>query len=274
MILDQILEHKKAELRHKQSRGYLANLKSVIRDASPPLGFAVTLDATRTAESPALIAEVKKASPSLGLLRPEFSYNFDYLRIARDYHAYGASALSVLTDKDFFQGDLKYLAEIKKTLPMPALDKEFMVGDIQFYEARAHGADAVLLIVAALENRQLIDFHALATELKMDVLFETHHERELDRVLERIPTARMIGINNRDLKTFTTDLGVTFRLAKRIPSDKIIISESGIHTRDHVVKLVGAGVHAMLVGESLIKSESIEKKIADLRGTTKSVNNQ
>lgn len=274
MILDQILEHKKAELRHKQSRGYLANLKSVIRDASLPLGFAVTLDATRTAESPALIAEVKKASPSLGLLRPEFSYNFDYLRIARDYHAYGASALSVLTDKDFFQGDLKYLAEIKKTLPMPALDKEFMVGDIQFYEARAHGADAVLLIVAALENRQLIDFHALATELKMDVLFETHHERELDRVLERIPTARMIGINNRDLKTFTTDLGVTFRLAKRIPSDKIIISESGIHTRDHVVKLVEAGVHAMLVGESLIKSESIEKKIADLRGTTKSVNNQ
>ena len=219
------------------------------------------------------IAEVKKASPSLGLLRPEFSHNFDYLRIARDYHAYGASALSVLTDKDFFQGDLKYLAEIKKALPMPALDKEFMVGDIQFYEARAHGADAVLLIVAALENRQLIDFHALATELKMDVLFETHHERELDRVLERIPTARMIGINNRDLKTFTTDLGVTFRLAKRIPSDKIIISESGIHTRDHVVKLVEAGVHAMLVGESLIKSESIEKKIADLRGTTESVNN-
>ena len=186
MILDQILEHKKAELRHKQSRGYLADLKSAIRDAPPPLGFAVTLDATRTATSPALIAEVKKASPSLGLLRPEFSENFDYLRIARSYHEHGASALSVLTDKDFFQGDLRYLAEIKKALPMPALDKEFMVGDIQFYEARAHGADAVLLIVAALEKRQLIDFHALATELKMDTLFETHHERELDTVLEWI----------------------------------------------------------------------------------------
>ncbi|MCC6142004.1 MAG: indole-3-glycerol phosphate synthase TrpC [Nitrospira sp.] len=268
MILDQILEHKKAELRHKQSRGYLADLKSAIRDAPPAMGFAVTLDATRTATSPALIAEVKKASPSLGLLRPEFSEHFDYLGIARSYHEHGASALSVLTDKDFFQGDLRYLAEIKKALPMPALDKEFMVGDIQFYEARAHGADAVLLIVAALEKRQLIDFHALATELKMDTLFETHHERELDTVLEWIPTARMIGINNRDLKTFTTDLGVTFRLAARIPSDKIIISESGIHTRDHVVKLVEAGVHAMLVGESLIKSESIEKKIADLRGAT------
>jgi indole-3-glycerol phosphate synthase len=173
-----------------------------------------------------------------------------------------------LTDKDFFQGDLRYLAEIKKALPMPALDKEFMVGDIQFYEARAHGADAVLLIVAALEKRQLIDFHALATELKMDTLFETHHERELDTVLEWIPTARMIGINNRDLKTFTTDLGVTFRLAKRIPPDKLIVSESGIHKREDVQKLVDAGVHAMLVGESLIKADSIDKQIRYLRGTS------
>ncbi|HSN05025.1 MAG TPA: indole-3-glycerol phosphate synthase TrpC [Nitrospira sp.] len=267
MILDRILEHKKAELRHKQSRGYLADLKSVIRDMASPLGFAVTLDATRTAQSPALIAEVKKASPSLGLLRPEFADKFDYLGIARTYHEHGASALSVLTDKEFFQGDLTYLAEIKKAVPMPALDKEFMVGDIQFYEARAYGADAVLLIVAALEKRQLIDFHALATELKMDVLFETHHERELDTVLEWIPTARMIGINNRDLKTFSTDLGVTFRLAKRIPPDKIIVSESGIHKREDVVQLLEAGVHAMLVGESLIKAQSIEKQIGTLRGT-------
>ena len=268
MILNRILEHKKAEIRHKQSRGYVANLKAAIRDAAPPLGFAVTLDVTRTAQSPALIAEVKKASPSLGLLRPEFAERFDYLGIARAYHAHGASALSVLTDKDFFQGDLKYLAEIKKALPIPALNKEFMVDDVQFYEARAHGADAVLLIVAALEKRQLIDFHALASELKMDTLFETHDERELDTVLEWIPDARMIGINNRDLKTFSTDLGVTFRLAKRIPSDKLIVSESGIHKRADVQRLVEAGIHAMLVGESLIKSESIEKKIADLRGVT------
>lgn len=267
MILDRILEHKKAELRHKQSRSYLADLKAVIRDLSSPLGFAVTLDATRTAQSPALIAEVKKASPSLGLLRPEFADKFDYLGIARTYHEHGASALSVLTDTEFFQGDLKYLAEIKKAVPMPALNKEFMVGDIQFYEARAHGADAVLLIVAALEKRQLIDFHALATELKMDVLFETHHERELDTVLEWIPTARMIGINNRDLKTFATDLGVTFRLAKRIPTDKIIVSESGIHKREDVVRLVEAGVQAMLVGESLIKAEKTADKLRDLLGT-------
>jgi indole-3-glycerol phosphate synthase len=266
MILDRILEHKKAELRHKQSRSYLADLKAAIRDAAPPIGFAVTLDATRTAASPALIAEVKKASPSLGLLRPEFVERFDPMEIARAYHKHGASALSVLTDKDFFQGDLRYLAEIKKAVPMPALNKEFMVGEIQFYEARAHGADAVLLIVAALDRRQLVDFHALATELRMDTLFETHHERELDTVLEWIPSARLIGINNRDLRTFTTDLGVTFRLARRIPSDKLIVSESGIHTRDDVVRLTEAGVHAMLIGEALIRADDIGAKMADLLG--------
>jgi indole-3-glycerol phosphate synthase len=266
MILDRILDHKKAELRHKQSRSYLANLKAAIRDASPTLGFAVTLDATKPSSSPALIAEVKKASPSLGLLRPEFSEKFDYLTLARTYHEYGASAVSVLTDKEFFQGDLQYLEAIKRALPIPALNKEFMVGDVQFYEARAHGADAVLLIVAALERRQLMDFYALATELGMDCLFETHHERELDTVLEWIPTARMIGINNRDLKTFTTDLNVTFRLAKRIPADKLIISESGIHTRDDVTKLIEAGIHAMLIGESLIRAEQTADKVRELLG--------
>lgn len=268
MILDRILEHKKAELRHKQSRSYLADLKAIIRDAPPPLGFAVALDATRTDVSPALIAEVKKASPSLGLLREEFAEKFDHLAIARTYYEHGASAVSVLTDKDFFKGDLQYLADIKKALPIPALDKEFMVGEIQFYEARAHGADAVLLIVAALERRQLMDFFALAVELGMDVLFETHHERELDTVLEWMPTARLIGINNRDLKTFTTDLNVTFRLAKRIPADKVIVSESGIRSRADVLQLAEAGIHAMLVGESLIKSDDIGKKVEELRGTS------
>lgn len=270
MILDRILEHKKAELRHRQSRSYLTDLKAAIRDAPPTLGFAVTLDATKPSSSPALIAEVKKASPSLGLLRPEFSEQFDYLSLARTYYEHGASAVSVLTDKDFFQGDLQYLKGIKQALPIPALNKEFMVGDIQFYEARAHGADAILLIVAALERRQLIDFHALATELGMDSLFETHHERELDTVLEWIPTARMIGINNRDLKTFTTDLTVTFRLAKRIPSDKLIISESGIHSRDDVTKLIEAGIHAMLIGESLIRAEQTADKVRELLGLVSS----
>ncbi len=175
-----------------------------------------------------------------------------------------------MTDQEFFQGDLKYLADIKKALPIPALNKEFMVGEIQFYEARAHGADAVLVIVAASERRQLIDFHALAKELGMDTLFETHDERELDIVLEWIPDARLIGINNRDLQTFRTDLNVTFRLAKRIPPDKLIVSESGIHTRADVVRLVEAGIHAMLIGESLIKADDIGAKAADLLGRVSS----
>jgi indole-3-glycerol phosphate synthase len=266
MILPRILEHKKAELRHKHSRGYFSELKAQIRDNPAPLGFAVALDATRTPTSPALIAEIKKASPSLGLLRPEFAERFDAVGLAKAYQEAGASAVSVLTDQDFFQGSLEYLRDIKRSVALPALNKEFMVHELQFYEARAYGADAVLLIVAALERAQLVDFHALAHELSLDVLIETHHERELDTVLEWIPHARMIGINNRDLATFTTDLTVTKRLAPRIPSDKLIVSESGIHTRSHVEQLLELGVHAMLIGESLITADDCGPKIKELRG--------
>ena len=230
------------------------------------LPFAVTLEATRRPQSPALIAEVKKASPSLGLLREEFKDRFEPVAIAEQYRKHGASAVSVLTDKEFFQGSLDDLKAVKDKTGLPVLRKDFMVDDVQFYEARAYGADCVLLIVAALEKRQLEDFFALATELKMDVLIETHHEKELDIVLERLPDARLIGINNRDLKSFSTDLGVTLRLAKRIPPGKVIVSESGIHKRDDVKRLFEAGVHAMLVGESLIKARDTGAKIKELFG--------
>ena len=267
MILDRILEHKKAEVRRKQSRGYLSELKAKIRDRGAPMGFTVALEATRTPESPALIAEVKKASPSAGVLREEFKDTFEPVEIASRYRDHGASAVSVLTDEMFFQGSLDDLRAVKEAVRLPTLDKEFMVDEVQFYEARAYGADAVLLIVAALERRQLIDFFALARELSLDVLIETHHERELDTVLERVPEARLIGINNRDLKTFSTDLGVTLRLAKRIPSEKVIVSESGIRTRDDVLRLVEAGIHAMLVGESLIRADDVGGTIRALQGT-------
>lgn len=266
MILDRILEHKRAEIRRKQGRGYLAELKSKIRDRMPPMEFTVALEATKRPSSPALIAEVKKASPSLGLLRPEFEKQFDPVEIAQAYRDHGASAVSVLTDKDYFQGSLDDLLAVKDTVGLPALNKEFMVDEIQFYEARAYGADAVLLIVATVERRQLVDFFALTRELALDVLVETHHERELDTVLEWLPEARLIGINNRDLKTFSTDLAVTFQLAKRIPPGKIIVSESGIHKRDDVQRLMEAGIHAMLVGESLIRAEEIGAKMKELMG--------
>jgi indole-3-glycerol phosphate synthase len=258
------LEHKKAELRRKQSRGYLSNMKTRIADQQAPLGFIKALEAGQSDSAPALIAEVKKASPSQGLMRPEFKDQFKPVDIAKRYQDAGAHALSVLTDQEFFQGHLDYLQSVKESVRLPTLNKEFMVGDIQFYEARAYGADCVLLIVAGLDRIQLEDFFVLATGLTMDVLIETHDERELDVVLERIPSAKLIGINNRNLKTFSTDLGITERLAKRIPSDKLIVSESGIHTREDVIRISEAGAHAMLIGESLLRAKSIEEKIQEL----------
>ncbi|MGD9851421.1 MAG: indole-3-glycerol phosphate synthase TrpC [Nitrospirales bacterium] len=264
MILDRILEHKRAELRRKQNRGYLASMQTRIRDRGTPKGFVRALEHGRTETKPALITEIKKASPSQGLMRPEFKDRFEPVDIAKQYRDAGANALSVLTDQEFFQGSLDYLLAVRDAVDLPALNKEFMVGDIQFYEARAYGADCVLLIVAGLDRIQLEDFFVLATELQLDVLIETHDERELDVVLERVPKAKLIGINNRDLNTFSTDLGVTERLAKRIPSDKLIVSESGIHKREDVQRIIEAGAHAMLIGESLIRAESIQKKIHEL----------
>jgi len=268
MILSRILDHKKAELRRKQNRGYRSTMKTRITDQRAPLGFIKAIEAGQSSAAPALIAEVKKASPSQGLMRPEFKDHFQPVEIAKQYRDAGAHALSVLTDQEFFQGSLDFLSSVKDSVDLPTLNKEFMVGEIQFYEARAYGADCVLLIVAGLDRIQLEDFFVLATELTLDVLIETHDERELDVVLERIPQARLIGINNRDLKTFSTDLGITERLAKRIPSDKLIVSESGIHKHNDVVRIFEAGAHAMLIGESLLRAKSIEEKIRELLPTS------
>jgi indole-3-glycerol phosphate synthase len=277
MILDEILEHKKREVKEKRKARYLADLKAKIRDLPAPIGFYRALSgyppqppvgpgraaSDPKGDTPRLIAEVKKASPSKGVLREEF----DPLAIARAYHEHGAAALSVLTDKAYFQGSLDYLRAIREAVPLPALNKEFMVDELQFYEARAHLADAVLLIVAALERPQLSDYYHLARqEFGLDVLIEVHHERELDLVLERLPEARIIGINNRDLTTFVTTLDVTFRLAKRVPDDKLIVSESGIATRDDVKRVAEAGVRAILVGESLMTAADIGAKIKELIG--------
>lgn len=277
MILDNILEHKKREIKDKKNARYLAALKTAIRDLPAPLGFYQALagrpdqpaigpsrPASRpSGATPRLIAEVKKASPSKGVIREDF----DPLAIAQTYREHGASALSVLTDREFFQGSLDVLCAIRNAVPLPALNKEFMVDEIQFYEARAHRADAVLLIVAALDRPQLLDYYHLARqEFGLDVLIEVHHERELDLVLERLPEARLIGINNRDLTTFVTSLDVTVRLAARIPADKLIVSESGIATRDDVQRVADAGARAILVGESLLSAPDIGAKITELLG--------
>lgn len=266
MILNRILEHKKAELRRKKNRGYLAELKGKIADRPEPSGFIKALEAAYTPDCPALITEVKKASPSQGLMRPEFQDRFDPVGIAGTYKEHGAATVSVLTDHEFFQGHLDDLARVKDHVGLPALNKEFMIEDVQFYEARAHGADAVLLIVAALDRIQLEDFYSMAKALALDVLVETHDEAEVDLALERIPNAVLIGINNRDLTTFSTDLSVTRRLAPRIPSEKVIVSESGIHKREDVLQILEAGAKAMLVGESLVRADDIGAKIQELLG--------
>ncbi len=272
-MLARILEHKHAEIRRKKNRGYLTSLKGKIADRSGPMGFLNAVEEACTPDSPALIAEVKKTSPSQGLMRPEFQDRFDPVAIAGIYKEHGAAAVSVLTDQDFFQGCLDDLAHVKEHVGLPALNKEFMVEEVQFYEACAYGADAVLLIVAALDRIQLEDFHAIAKGMNLDVLIETHHEREIDLLLERVPEAVLIGINNRDLTTFSTDLATTARLAPRIPPDKIIVSESGIRKRDDVLQLLKAGTRGMLIGEALIRADDIGAAIRDLRGVTRKQNN-
>ena len=278
MILDRILEHKKQEIKEKKKATYWADLKTRIREAPAPVGFYATLAGLEApppvgpslpafflrGATPRLIAEIKQASPSKGMLREDF----DPLAIARIYQEHGTSALSVLTDQHFFHGSLDILKTIRESVPLPVLNKEFMIDELQFYEARAYFADAVLLIVAALDRAQLIDYYHLARqEFGLDVLIEVHHERELDLVLERLPEAPLIGINNRDLTTFVTSLDVTCRLAKRIPVDKLIVSESGIATRDDVRRVAEAGVRAILVGEALMTAGDIGAKVKELIGS-------
>jgi indole-3-glycerol phosphate synthase len=216
-----------------------------------------------------LIAEVKKASPSLGVICPDF----DPVRIARTYEAAGASCLSVLTDEKFFQGSLEYLRQIRSAVGLPLLRKDFIIDERQILEAIEWGADAILLIVAILDDAQLSHFHALADAAGLTALVEVHDEAELERAVRC--GARLIGVNNRDLKTFKVDLGTTERLAARIPDlisgsgerpGHLLVAESGIHTRADVERLLRCGSRAILVGESLMKSGDITAQAGRLLG--------
>jgi indole-3-glycerol phosphate synthase len=203
---------------------------------------------------------VKKASPSKGLIREDF----DPVKIAQSYEASGASCISVLTEQKFFQGRLEYLDAIRKAVTVPLLRKDFIIDTYQIIEARAAGADAVLLIAACLERQQLEDFIGIARQLHLDVLVESHTYKELDKSL--LAGTVLVGINNRDLGTFTVDLQTTIDLMKDIPGDRTVVSESGIRTREDVLKLQRSGVDAILVGESLMREKNIEKKVKELLG--------
>ena len=208
----------------------------------------------------ALIAEIKKASPSKGVIREDFNVE----EIAYTYARHGANALSVLTDEAYFQGRDAYLQQARKIVDIPILRKDFTVDAYQLYEARVLGADAVLLIVAAMDGGQLEDFYGIGCDLGLAVLVEVHSLVELQRAIQ--VSADLIGINNRDLTTFTTDLEITFELMPHADTDALIVSESGINNRDHVESLGNVGVDAMLVGEALIRERDIGAKLNELMG--------
>ena len=250
-ILDQICKTKRTEIVQRKAETPLSTLDERVAAQSPPRGFRAALEATsRTGFG--LIAEIKKASPSKGLIREEF----DPVAHARAYCAGGATCLSVLTDAPYFQGSEEYLTAARDTCDLPVLRKDFMLDPWQAVESRAIGADAILLIVAALEDGQMAELAAAATALGMDFLVEVHDEAELDRA--RALEASMIGINNRNLRSFVTDLAVTERLAALAPDDCLLVAESGIAEHDDLERLANGGVRCFLVGESLMRQADVE----------------
>lgn len=256
-ILDTIIAQKRVEVAALQPRA--AELKRLAAERSERRDFAAAL--RRSDGRVALIAEVKKASPSAGVIRPDF----DPVAIARDYERGGAACLSVLTDEKFFQGHLDYLRRIREAVKLPLLRKDFIVDELQIHEAAAAGADCVLLIVACLTQETLTNLLRVTAEYRLDALVEVHDEVELDRAVAA--NARIIGVNNRNLKTFKVDLATTERIAKRIRNAQtLLVAESGIHTRADVERLARCGVNAILVGESLMRSDDIPAKVRDLLG--------
>jgi indole-3-glycerol phosphate synthase len=264
-ILDTIVEEKKREVARLPARTVTAaDLRAALDTRGDRRDF---VGALRRPKPLALIAEVKKASPSAGVICPDF----DPVRIARQYEAAGASCLSVLTDQKFFQGSLDYLKQVRGAVKLPLLRKDFIIDARQILEAIEWGADAILLIVAILSDAQLRELHALATGAGLAALVEVHDEAELDRALAVRP--ELIGVNNRNLKTFKVDLATTERLSARLPTalpgianPPLLVAESGIHTRTDVERLARCGARAMLVGESLVKHADIVAKTRELLG--------
>jgi len=247
-ILQRILTVKAQEVAEAQSRMTLAEVQAAARAAAPARDFAGTLRSKIAAGLPAVIAEVKKASPSKGVLREQF----DPAAIAATYERHGAACLSVLTDRQFFQGRLDDLRAARAACGLPALRKDFMMDPYQVYEARAAGADCILLIVAALEFSRMAELEAIALELGMSVLVEVHDSEELDAALKlRTP---LLGINNRNLRTFETTLDTTLELLQRVPDSRLVITESGILRPEDVKKMRAHNVHGFLVGEAFMRA--------------------
>jgi len=256
-ILDQIVATKRGEIERSKRELPLTELRARLADAPAARDFFAPLAAAGPIR---LIAEVKKASPSKGVIRADF----DSIAIARVYEAHGATCLSVLTDATYFQGSLEILRQVRQEVALPVLRKDFILDSYQLIEARVAGADAVLLIAECLDDCNLRKLHNEAIELGMTPLVEFYEPPNLDRVLSA--GAQLIGVNNRDLRSFAVDLGHTIRMREKVPLDCVLVGESGIETRADVLRLQGAGVDAMLVGESLMREPDIGAAVDRLLG--------
>ncbi|MFM6991398.1 MAG: indole-3-glycerol phosphate synthase TrpC [Rhodoferax sp.] len=259
-ILDKIVAVKHQEVAAAQKRKPLDVVRADAESRILTRDFVGAMRAKIAAGLPAVIAEVKKASPSKGVLRADFIP----ADIAQSYAEFGAACLSVLTDVQFFQGSVDYLKQARASCQLPVLRKDFMVDAYQIYESRAMGADAVLLIAACLDDVQMRDFEAIARGLDMAVLVEVHDQGELERAL-RLKTP-LIGINNRNLKTFEVSLETTLSLRSLVGADRIVVTESGIQTRDDVLRMGAAGVNAFLVGEAFMRADEPGQALAQLFG--------
>lgn len=251
-ILDRICDEKRRQVAENKSRRPIQELLKRAKDQAPPRGFAAALTAKVEATGLGLIAEIKKASPSAGLIRPDFKPS----QLARAYAHGGAACLSVLTDQKFFQGSDGDLGEARSACELPVIRKDFMVDPYQVVEARALGADCILLIIGALPDDELANMESIAQGYGMDVLLEVHDEAELERALKL--KSPLIGINNRDLKTMKTDLGTTERLTPKVPADRQIVCESGIESPVDIKRMVATGARRFLIGESLMKRPDVE----------------
>ncbi len=256
-ILEEICEKKKEHVVNKKSENSLADLKSIIKDQAPLRGF---LDSMKSANDAALITEVKKASPSKGLIRADFNPK----EIAQIYENCGAKCISVLTDEPYFQGHDDFLGMVKDAVEIPVLRKDFMVDPYQIYESRALGADCILLIIAALDISLARELYNIATELNMDVLVEIHNQEELEQAITLNPM--MIGVNNRNLKSMKVDINTSHELSKKIPDNIYKISESGIGSNDNINALIKSGYSGFLVGESLMRQDDIAHAMRTLLG--------
>ncbi|MDF2669640.1 MAG: indole-3-glycerol phosphate synthase [Paenibacillus sp.] len=263
MFLDRIVATKQQEVEQLKSHFSIASAEKRIAELPACLGFESALTTRRNREM-GLIAEVKKASPSKGLIRADF----DPVQIARAYQAAGTDCISVLTDIDYFQGSNDYLSAVRDAVQVPILRKDFTIDARQIYEARVIGADAILLIAAILTSAQMNEFLSTAKNIGLDVLVEVHDREELERVLELEQKATLIGINNRNLKTFVTDLATTAELTPLIPGDRTIVSESGISSADEIGYLSSLGAQAVLVGEHFMRKPDIEQAVYGLLGPT------